>query len=106
MIRLAVAVALAVLAIGGSATASGPPAFVAKTCRLTANQQLNAGATYLVQLTVGAVSCSTGLQVEKAWQSCRRATAGRTTCRKRVLGYASTQTILDSNKKQYDARVV
>src|SRR3954451_14305459 len=106
IIRLATVAALCVFATGGSAAASGPAAAVARTCGLSVAQQRSAGATYLVQLTTTGVSCSTGLKIEKAWQSCRRATAGRTTCRKSVLGYRSKQTILDSSKKQYDARVV
>ena len=103
--RLAVLPMLAALALTGSAAASEPTASVARTCSLTLSQQRSAGATYLVQLSVTGVSCSTGLKVEKAWQACRRATAGRTTCRKRVAGYASKQAILDSSKQQYDARV-
>lgn len=98
MIRFALAISLVTLAFAGSAQA-------AKTCSLTLSQQRHAGATYLVQLKVSGVSCATGLKVEKAWQSCRRATAGRTTCRKRVLGYRSTQKVLDSSKTQYDAKV-
>ena len=104
MIRIALALSLLVLALAGTATASTPTASAAKTCALTLSQQRNSGATYLVQLKVTGVSCSTGLKVEKAWQSCRRATAGRTTCRKRVLGYSCKQTVLDSSKTQYDAR--
>lgn len=100
MIRTALALALLTLAFTGTAQAA------TKTCSLTLKQQRNSGATYLVQLKVsGGVGCSTGLKVEKAWQSCRRASAGKTTCRKRVLGYSSTQKILDSSKTQYDAKV-
>jgi hypothetical protein len=106
MIRFALPLSLLVLALAaGTAPASGPVASAAKTCHLTINQERHSGATYLVQLSVTGVSCSTGLKVEKAWQSCRRATPGHTTCRKRVLGYRSTQKILDSGKTQYDARV-
>jgi len=98
MIRTALAFAVLSLVLAA-------PASAAKTCSLTLNQQRHSGATYLVQLKVSGVSCATGLKVEKAWQSCRRATAGHTTCRKRVLGYSSKQTILDSSKTQYDAKV-
>jgi hypothetical protein len=105
MIRIALALSLLVLVVGGTAAASSPTASAAKTCSLTLAQQRNSGATYLVQVNVTNVSCSTGLKVEKAWQSCRRATAGRRTCRKRVLGYSCKQTVLDSTKTQYDARV-
>ena len=98
MIRTALALSLLVLAFPVSASA-------AKTCSLSLNQQRHSGATYLVQLKVSGVTCSTGLKVEKAWQSCRRATAGKTTCHKSVLGYRSTQKILDSSKTQYDAKV-
>jgi hypothetical protein len=98
MIRTAFALALLTLAFTGTAEA-------AKTCSLSLNQQRHSGATYLVQLKVSGVSCSTGLKVEKAWQSCRRATAGKTVCRKRVLGYRSAQKVLDSSKTQYDAKV-
>jgi hypothetical protein len=107
MLRIALVISLVILALGAvSASASGPSASAAKTCSLSLSQQRNSGATYLVQLKVTGVGCSTGLKVEKAWQSCRRATTGHTTCRKRVLGYRSTQKILDSSKTQYDARVV
>jgi hypothetical protein len=99
MIRTALAAALLTLAFAGTASAA------TRTCSLSLNQQRNSGATYLVQLRVTGVSCSTGLKVEKAWQSCRRATAGRTTCRKTVLGYRSKQTILDRSRTQYDAKV-
>jgi hypothetical protein len=54
---------------------------------------------------VSGTTCSSGLKVEKAYQSCRRATSGKTTCKKRVLGYGCKQTVLGSSKKQYDARV-
>jgi hypothetical protein len=99
MIRTALAAALLTLAFTGTASAA------TTTCHLSLNQQRHAGATYLVQLKVSGVSCSTGLKVEKAWQSCRRATAGHTTCKKTVLGYRSTQKVLDSSKTQYDAKV-
>lgn len=105
MIRLALATALLALTIAGPAAAATPIASAAKTCPLTLKQQRNAGATYLVQLKVSGVSCATGLKVEKAWQSCRRSTAGRTTCKRRVLGYACRQTILSKSKTQYDAKV-
>src|SRR3982751_6493473 len=85
MIRTAFALALLSLAFTGTAQAA------TKTCSLTLNQQRHAGATYLVQLKVSGTSCSEGLKVEKAWQSCRRSSAGHTTCRKHVLGYSSTQ---------------
>jgi hypothetical protein len=99
MIRTALAAALLTLAFTGTASAA------TKTCHLSLNQQRHAGATYLVQLKVSGVSCSTGLKVEKAWQSCRRSTAGHTTCKKKVLGYRSSQKVLDSSKTQYDAKV-
>jgi hypothetical protein len=106
-IRLAVAVCALALAVGlaPSASAAGPAATASKTCKLTISQQRNSGATYLVSLSVTGVPCSTGLKVEKAFQSCRRSTAGHRTCRKRVLGYSCKQTVLDSSKTQYDARV-
>lgn len=106
MIRIALAISLLVLALSATASAAGPRASAAGTCHLTISQQRNSGATYLVQLKVSGVTCSTGLKVEKAWQACRRSTGGHATCRKRVLGYSSKQTILDSSKTQYDARVV
>jgi hypothetical protein len=90
----------------GAASASAPTAHAARTCHLSVSQQRNSGATYLVQLTATSVSCTTALKVEKSWQACRRATSGRTTCRRRVAGYSSKQAILDSSKHQYDARVV
>jgi hypothetical protein len=105
MTRIALVVSLLAMALAGSASASGPAASAAKTCSLTLSQQRNSGATYLVQLRVTGVGCSTGLKVEKAWQSCRRATAGHTNCRRTVLGYRSTQKVLDSSKTQYDAKV-
>jgi hypothetical protein len=80
-------------------------ATASKTCKLTITQQRNSGATYLVSLSVTGVSCSTGLKVEKAFQSCRRTTAGHRTCRRKVLGYSCKQTVIDSAKTQYDARV-
>jgi hypothetical protein len=98
MIRTALALSLLTLTFTGTAQA-------AKTCSLSLSQQRHSGATYLVQLKVSGVSCSTGLKVEKAWQSCRKATAGHTTCRKSVLGYKSSQKVLDSSKTQYDAKV-
>jgi hypothetical protein len=98
MIRTALAAALLTIAFTGTASA-------AKTCSLSLSQQRHAGATYLVQLKVSGVSCSSGLRVEKAWQSCRRSTAGHTTCKKKVLGYRSSQKVLDSSKTQYDAKV-
>jgi hypothetical protein len=103
--RVPVAVLLALSLLGADTAAAASPAPVTRTCRLTATQQQNAGATYLVQLKVTGVNCATGLKLEKAWQSCRRATTGRRTCRKPVLGYSSKQTILDSSRAQYDARV-
>ena len=105
MTRLGLALSILVLAFAGSAGASGPTAHASKSCHLTISQQRNSGATYLVQLSVTNVSCSTGLKVEKAWQSCRRKTPGHRTCRSRVLRYRSSQKVLDSSKTQYDARV-
>ena len=98
MIRTALAVSILTLACAGSAQAS-------TTCKLSLTQQRHAGATYLVQLKASGTTCANALKVEKAWQSCRRATAGKTTCKKSVLGYRSTQKILDSSKTQYDAKV-
>jgi hypothetical protein len=105
MIRTALVFALLSLVLAAGAAASGPTASAAKTCSLTLSQQRHSGSTYLVQLKVSGTSCSTGLKVEKAWQSCRRATAGKTTCKKAVLGYRSSQKVLDSSKTQYDAKV-
>ena len=107
MTRTALALTLVVLdsTLAGTATASGPTATAAKSCHLTLTQQRHAGATYLVSLSVSGVSCSTGLKVEKAWQACRKKTAGHTTCRSRVLGYKSTQKILGHSKVEYDAKV-
>ena len=86
--------------------ASVPTAAAAKTCHLSLTQQRHAGATYLVQLSVsGGVSCSSGLTLEKAWQSCRRSTSGHTTCKRSVSGYRCSQKVLDSSKTQYDAKV-
>src|SRR4051812_1420128 len=109
MIRLRTALGVCVLALtaglAASASASVPVATASKTCKLSLTQQRHAGATYLVQLSVSGVSCATGLKVEKAWQSCRHSTAGHKTCKKRVLGYSCKQTVLDSSKTQYDAKV-
>ena len=105
MTRFALAISILVLAFAGSAAASGPTATASKSCHLSISQQRNSGATYLVQLSVSGVSCATGLKVEKAWQSCRKHTAGHRTCKKRVYGYKSTQKILGSSKIEYDAKV-
>jgi uncharacterized ParB-like nuclease family protein len=109
MIRFRTALAVCALALtmglAASAAASGPIATASKSCHLTLSQQRHAGATYLIALSVTKVSCSTGLSVEKAFQSCRRATAGHRTCKKRVSGYKCTQSVLDSSKTQYDAKV-
>ena len=103
-ILLLLALSLGLLA-AASASASGPTATAARTCHLTITQQRHSGSTYLVQLKVEHVSCSTGLSVEKAWQSCRKSTAGHRTCKRRVSGYRCGQKVLDSSKTQYDARV-
>src|SRR4051794_1717714 len=105
MIRIALALSLLALTLAGTATASGPTAAASRTCHLSISQQRHAGATYLVQLNVSGVSCSTGLKVEKAWQACRKKTSGHTTCRSRVLGYKSSQKILGKSKVEYDAKV-
>jgi hypothetical protein len=109
MIRIRFAIGLFALALSvglaSSASAAGPTATASKTCKLTITQQRNSGATYLVSLSVTGVSCSTGLKAEKAFQSCRRTTSGHRTCRKRVLGYSCKQTVIDSVKTQYDAKV-
>ena len=105
MTRFALALSILVLAFAGTATASGPTAMASKSCHLTINQQRHSGATYLTQLSVSGVSCSTGLKLEKAWQACRKKTAGHRTCKKRVSGYSSSQKILGSSKVEYDAKV-
>ena len=105
MTRIVLALSLLVLASSGAALASGPQAAAAGTCRLTLDQQRHSGATYLVQLKQSGTTCPAALKFEKAWQTCRRSTAGHMTCRKRVLGYTSSQKVLDSSKTQYDAKV-
>lgn len=108
MTRLRLALCLSILALclaPSAASAAEPVAKASKTCKLTLSQQRNAGATYLVSLSVSGVTCSTGLKVEKAWQACRRSTPGRMTCRRSVLRYRCTQTILAKSRTQYDARV-
>jgi len=109
MIRIRFGIGLCALALSMglaiSASAVGPTATASKTCKLTITQQRNSGATYLVSLSVSGITCSTGLKVENAFQSCRRATAGHRTCRKRVLGYTCKQTQIDSSQTQYDAQV-
>ncbi|MEA2496036.1 MAG: hypothetical protein QOJ29_3947 [Thermoleophilaceae bacterium] len=106
MTRLALALALLTMALAVPASASGPVATASKTCKLTLSQQRNSGSTYLVQLSAsGGASCATALKVEKAWQSCRRSAAGHTTCKKGVLGYRCKQSVLDTSKTQYDAKV-
>jgi hypothetical protein len=109
MTRLAALTVLCALSLSiglaAQASAAGPVATASKSCKLTLSQQRNAGATYLVALSVSGVTCSTGLKVEKAWQSCRKGTAGHKTCKKRVLGYSCKQSVLASSKTQYDAKV-
>ena len=109
MIRIRFAIALCALALSmglaTSASAAAPTAAASKTCKLTITQQRNAGATYLVSLSATGVSCARGLKVETAFQSCRRTTAGHRTCKKRILGYSCKQTVIDSVKTQYDAKV-
>jgi hypothetical protein len=109
MIRIRLALGLCALALSmglaSSAPAASSTAAASKTCKLTITQQRNAGATYLVSLGVTGVSCSKGLKAETAFQSCRRTTAGHRTCSKRVLGYSCKQTMIDSVKTQYDAKV-
>jgi hypothetical protein len=109
MIRIRFAIGLCALALSmglaTSATTAGATATASTTCKLTISQQRNSGATYLVSLSVTGISCSKGLKVEKAFQSCRRTTAGHRTCEKRVLSYSCKQTVLDSVKTQYDAKV-
>ena len=92
------------MGVAGGASASGPVATASKTCSLTLSQQRHSGATYLIQLKVSGTTCSSGLSVEKAWQSCRKSTPGRRTCKRRVSGYKCTQKVLDSSKTQYDAK--
>jgi hypothetical protein len=98
------AVCMALTAVGPAA-ASGPAAGAAKACHLTRSQQFHSGATYLLTLSVSHVTCSTGLKVEKDWQTCRRSTAGHRTCKRRVDRYSCKQTVLDHSRTQYDARV-
>jgi hypothetical protein len=105
MIRIALALSLLTLAFAGGASAAGPVAHAAGNCKLTTNQEFHSGATYLLKLSVRNTSCSTGLKVEKAFQSCRRSTAGHKTCKRRVLGYRCSQKVLDEIKSQYDAKV-
>jgi hypothetical protein len=109
MIRIRFGIGLCTLALSMglaiSASAVGPTATASKTCKLTITQQRNSGATYLVSLGVSRVTCSTGLKVENAFQSCRRSTAGHRTCRKPVLGYSCKQTQIDQVATQYDAKV-
>lgn len=93
------------LIAAGPAAAAGPTATVSRGCHLSSSQQFHSGATYLLKLSVKGTSCSTGLRVEKAFQSCRRHTPGHTTCKSRVLGYRCAQTVLDRSRTQYDARV-
>ena len=104
MIRIALALTILALAAAGPVAASGPVARAAGNCKLTTNQEFHSGATYLLKLSVSGTSCSTGLKVEKAFQSCRRSTAGHATCKRTVLGYRCSQKILDSSKTQYDAK--
>lgn len=105
MLRTCIAALLASMAIAATASAQAPTASASKSCALTSSQQFHSGATYLLTLNVSHTTCSSGLKVEKAFQSCRRATAGKTTCKKHVLGYSCKQSLIDSSKKQYDARV-
>ena len=105
MTRFALVFTILALALAGTATASGPTAQASKSCHLTITQQRHSGATYLVQLTANGTSCSTALKVEKAWQACRKKTAGHRACKKRVLGYKSSQKILGESKVEYDAKV-
>lgn len=93
------------IALASTAGAATPSATASKACHMSLKQQRNAGATYLVSLEVKGVTCPTGLSVENAFQSCRKATAGHRTCQRKVSGYTCRQTILDSSKTQYDARV-
>ena len=105
MIRLAICALALCTGLVSTAAASGPTATAGKACHLSLTQQRHSGATYLVQLSVSGVSCSSGLKVEKAFQTCRKSTAGHRTCKKRVLGYKCAQKVLDSSKTQYDAKV-
>ena len=109
MTRITLATCLCALVLGAgmaaSAAAAGPTATAARTCDLSLKQQRNAGATYLVQLTVSRLSCRKGLRIEKAYQRCRRDTRGQTTCKRRVRRFRCAQRILASSRTQYDAKV-
>jgi hypothetical protein len=84
---------------------ASPTASASKSCSLSPTQQRHSGSTYLLALSVKGLSCSKGMGVQKAFQSCRHGTAGHRSCARKVSGHKCRQAILSSSKTQYDAKV-
>ena len=89
----------------GAPADSDPTAVSARKCSLTAKQQRNLGATYVLTLRVAGTTCYNGRKVVKAFHRCRFANGGRDgRCRTRVYGYRCEERRFNKISSQYDAR--
>lgn len=104
VVALAAALILTLLPAGAPADSS-PEATAARKCSLTARQQRNLGATYVLTLRVSGTSCANGRKVVKAFHRCRFRNGGRDgRCRSRVYGYRCEERRFNKISSQYDAR--
>ena len=93
--RIIVAVALAVgvmsIAAGTAASGSSIATASAKTCNIQ-GQQTELGASYVTSLKVRNTSCSTGKDVVRAFNRCRKNNGGANgRCPHRVLHYRCSE---------------
>jgi hypothetical protein len=77
---VATAAALAVPASSGAAS----------TCKLSLSQARHMGPTYVTLLKVSGTSCTNGIKVTKAYQSCRLKHGKQGRCTTKVRGYSCT----------------
>jgi hypothetical protein len=90
----------ALLAFAPAASADGPDATAAKSCRVGDTRSY--GTTYVTSISVSGTSCRSGRRVIRAFHACRPGKSGR--CNKRVSGYSCSERRV-SGRTQYDSRV-
>lgn len=75
--------------------AAAPGAWAAtslKKCSLSLTKQQKLGATYVTNVKVAAVTCSTATDVAKAFNRCRKENGPKGRCTHRVLRFSCTDT--------------
>ena len=91
---------LAALAVALAAAALLPATAAAKSCSVGNSRAYNT--TYVIKITVTAVSCSAGKSLIRSYHTCRPGKSGKCA---RIKGYRCTERRYNKSPQSYDSDV-